>query len=480
MATVQAILAPYLPRPADGASAAHPMILVFSASWAKPHNERVLKGLHDLVAKHATASVLFVSAELDQVRFTEHVEWLASWAEVLPYHCQDERVTLFRHFEVDSVPQIRVIEGATLRPLTPETLPHCSPDGRALLQALLAPRAAPPPADDTRLLQEMRRNANVMYDEGDFHGAACVFSDVLALDPCCIKSNFNLAVILHTMGQTRLAIPYMLRVIEVDPNDATAHSVLRSVFFTQEPDLVRRGYASIVATHPTHLRAAHTLAALQGDATTSEKAYVRQVFDELADTFEEKLVQHLHYKVPWQLLDAVTATTSMMSSGGNWRVLDLGCGTGLCGRLFRPFVGHTIGVDLSPLMVDKTIALGGYDEVYADDILPVLDAQPTGSVNLVLSADVWIYVGALETVFAACHRVLGPFGTLAFSIEELEPSASEFKLVQSGRFQHTRAYIRRLATATGFSLRHEEPIVVRQESSEPIRGVLYVLAVAST
>lgn len=150
-------------------------------------------------------------------------------------------------------------------------------------------------------------------------------------------------------------------------------------------------------------------------------------------------------------------------------------------------------------MVDKTIALGGYDEVYgtclvfrrigpsvvgiADDILPVLDAQPTGSMNLVLSADVWIYVGALETVFAACHRVLGPFGTLAFSIEELVPSASEsseFKLVQSGRFQHTRGYIHRLATTIGFSIRHEETIVVRQESSEPIPGVLYVLAVASS
>ncbi|EQC41791.1 hypothetical protein SDRG_00654 [Saprolegnia diclina VS20] len=295
MATVQAILAPYLTRPADGAPASHPMILVFSASWSKPHNERVLKGLHDLVTKHAIASVLFVSAELDQVRFTEHVEWLASWAQVLPYHCQDERVTLYRHFEIDSVPQIRVLDGATLQPLTPETLPHCSSDGRALLQELLTPRLALPPAD-SRLLQEMRRNANIMYDEGDFHGAACIFSDVLALDPRCIKSNFNLAVILHTMGQTRLAIPYMLRVIEVDPSDATAHSVLRSVFFTQEPDLVKAGYAAIVALHPTHLRAAHALAALQGDATSSEKAYVRQVFDDLADTFEEKLVQHLHYK----------------------------------------------------------------------------------------------------------------------------------------------------------------------------------------
>lgn len=71
----------------------------------------------------------------------------------------------------------------------------------------------------------------------------------------------------------------------------------RTVFFAMEPTLVLRGYEGIVVRNPDHVRAAHSLAALRGDATTSEARYVREVFDELANTFEEKLVQHLHYKV---------------------------------------------------------------------------------------------------------------------------------------------------------------------------------------
>ena len=38
-------------------------------------------------------------------------------------------------------------------------------------------------------------------------------------------------------------------------------------------------------------------------ARTAAPAYVRDVFDELADSFEEKLVSHLAYRVPWQLLE---------------------------------------------------------------------------------------------------------------------------------------------------------------------------------
>lgn len=46
--------------------------------------------------------------------------------------------------------------------------------------------------------------------------------------------------------------------------------------------------------------AAHRLACLTGEGASAESAqaaYVQQVFDDLADSFETKLVQHLHYRV---------------------------------------------------------------------------------------------------------------------------------------------------------------------------------------
>ncbi|GLE04924.1 hypothetical protein PINS_up013905 [Pythium insidiosum] len=141
--------------------------------------------------------------------------------------------------------------------------------------------------------------------EGDLVGAAALYTRVLSRQPKCPRSNFNLAVILQTMGEAFFAIDHMLRVVAHDDNDAVAHTVLRTVLHTEEPELVLAGYDALLAQHPTHVRAKHSVATLRGDATVAAPAYVRQVFDDLAETFEEKLVTHLEYRVPWQLVDAL-------------------------------------------------------------------------------------------------------------------------------------------------------------------------------
>lgn len=99
-----------------------------------------------------------------------------------------------------------------------------------------------------------------------------------------------------------------------------------------------------------------------------------------------------------------------------------------------------------------------------------------------ISADVWIYVGALEEIFALCSHKLKPRGWLAFSTELLSEEGTDelrgfdgFKLAASGRFQHSEAYIRALAIANGFEIKVQEPIAVRKESGEAIPGHIYLL-----
>lgn len=97
--------------------------------------------------------------------------------------------------------------------------------------------------------------------------------------------------------------------------------------------------------------------------------------------------------------------------------------------------------------------------------------------DLVISADVWIYVGALEEIFALCVRKLNSMsGRLAFSIELLESEiGATYRLAPSGRFQHSHEYITALAGANGFNLELSEDIHVRKESGQPIPGRIYVL-----
>jgi predicted TPR repeat methyltransferase len=118
----------------------------------------------------------------------------------------------------------------------------------------------------------------------------------------------------------------------------------------------------------------------------------------------------------------------------------------------------------------------------ATDILPFLRTQCTNeSIDLILSADVWIYVGELEEIFMLCASRLKKKGWFAFSIELLyveEEQAKEkalFKLAMSGRFQHTHRYIEQLACENNLRIHYQEDIQVRKESGEPIPGRIYLL-----
>jgi len=127
-----------------------------------------------------------------------------------------------------------------------------------------------------------------------------LFSDALQLNPYHVASNYNVGALLHMLGQPRVAIRYLMRVVEEKPDDATAHHVLGSVLYELEPEVVVGMYRDVVRRRPENRRAAHWLACLTGEGESAVSAspdYVREVFDNLAPTFEDKLVNHLNYRV---------------------------------------------------------------------------------------------------------------------------------------------------------------------------------------
>ena len=103
-------------------------------------------------------------------------------------------------------------------------------------------------------------------------------------------------------------------------------------------------------------RASHLLASLTDEGPEATKGasavYVRAIFDDLACDFEHRLVHVLDYSVPWllreQLRDYMSSSSSSSHNNntcheienGNWTVLDLGCGSGLVGRVFADLCWH--------------------------------------------------------------------------------------------------------------------------------------------
>jgi predicted TPR repeat methyltransferase len=213
------------------------------------------------------------------------------------------------------------------------------------------------------------------------------------------------------------------------------------------------------------------LAALSPDqpAVNAPAAYVEKLFDQYADDFEAHLVGQLGYQGHSVLLQHLPVDPAARFE----RVWDLGCGTGLCGTLIRPRAQHLIGVDLSSVMVAKARALGVYDSLHAQELVAFMQ-QTTEPADLVLAADVFIYVGWLEAVFEALSPRVRSGGWLALTVEEADPGF-DVQLHSSLRYAHALPYLQKLAAQHGWQWAKVHRAPLRLDQAQPLMGAYVYL-----
>jgi predicted TPR repeat methyltransferase len=202
---------------------------------------------------------------------------------------------------------------------------------------------------------------------------------------------------------------------------------------------------------------------------TAPPDYVEALFDMYAHNFDQHLVERLGYRTPELLVTELMA--AQPPTGAD--VIDLGCGTGLCGPLLRPLARQLAGVDLSGLMLAKARELGVYDELIQGEIAAVLQQRAQG-LDIAVAADVFVYIGDLDGVFAATAAALRPGGLFAFSVEACD-SEVDFRLGPTRRYAHSLAYLQRLAAAHGLAAASARRGVIRKENDEGVEGWLVVM-----
>ena len=205
------------------------------------------------------------------------------------------------------------------------------------------------------------------------------------------------------------------------------------------------------------------------------ETYVRRLFDQYAGRYDEALTERLSYRGPMLLRDAVQA---LMDAGGRpmhfAAMLDLGCGTGLGGTAFRPFVDRLVGVDLSPAMVAKASAKSLYDRLTAASIEPFLaeETRAGSKYDLVTAADVFVYVNDLVPIITAAAHALAPRGLLAFTVET--HAGEGVKLLPTLRYAHSETYIRTVLDKAGLIPAQLAKSSVRKEKGVPVDSLIVV------
>ena len=217
--------------------------------------------------------------------------------------------------------------------------------------------------------------------------------------------------------------------------------------------------------------ASYLLAAVthSGDVARAPLGYVRNLFDEYAADFDHHLVDQLGYQGHRTLVASLPVSVTATLG----RVLNLGCGTGLCGTLVRSRASHLTGVDVSPDMVAKSSERGLYDRLQEADLHHFLsDTDQTWDV--VLAADVFIYVGALDQAFALLQPRVSTGGWLAFTVEAGAPGTGA-RLLPSLRYSHAPDYLRSLADRNGFDWHSTRSAPIRYDQRQPVSGDYVVL-----
>jgi predicted TPR repeat methyltransferase len=242
-----------------------------------------------------------------------------------------------------------------------------------------------------------------------------------------------------------------------------------SLYALHRCDEAAQVYRDWLARDPENPISRHMLAACGGAQAPAraDDAYVRHLFDQFAESFDEQLLNNLGYRAPQVLVDALAKVLPLPASALD--VLDAGCGTGLCAPLIGPYARHLTGVDLSGGMIEKATLRGGYDALEVAELSAFLHAHPL-AFDLVLSADTLIYFGELHDVLTAAHSALRPDGWLGFTLEVKEGDVDGTELTPSGRYQHTRTYVERVVAAAGFANVRIDADVMRKEGGKPVNG----------
>ncbi len=300
-----------------------------------------------------------------------------------------------------------------------------------------------------------------------------------------VSLNPGVALAVLALGETLLAadalptaIAELQRALRLDPGLARARELIATAWLKAgEADKALENLRELDDPPPEMIAACEAIKT----ASRSDAGYVRHLFDQFSTDYDERMIGQLAYAAP-QILFDLAAMVMPGRIGASARagatikkglaMLDLGCGTGLAGAVFKPLAARLDGVDLSPAMIEKARARGIYDDLLVADLETALAAGEQ-QYDLILAADTLVYLGDLEKVFEGAEKRLSPGGYFLFTVEMNEGYG--FELGPKRRWRHSESYLRELAARTGFELAGLVAAAPRREAGQPVEGFAVAL-----
>lgn len=272
---------------------------------------------------------------------------------------------------------------------------------------------------------------------GQLAQAESRFRKILCSYPQHFSALYNLALIALRQRRKTQAAALLAEALKVNPKDASAQHLLASL---------------------TH----------QASSAQAAKTHAKQLFDQYALYYENHMLQGLAYQLPWTLFTFLKTHGIHQAD----KILDLGCGTGLCGEYLSHISSHITGVDISPNMLLRAKEKGYY-AVCIEQELQTFLSETTELFDLIVGADVLPYVGELADCFHDIRRCLPPRGHVAFSVEV--SLNVDWYLQETARYAHSPTYIEACCHSAGLKVLAQQTVVSRTQQGQPLEVMLFLV-----
>lgn len=310
-----------------------------------------------------------------------------------------------------------------------------------------------------------------LLGQGEHRAAAELFETVLNAHPEASGAALNLASALLQLKEYRRAAEVCRQAIARAPTTELYHNLGVALnMMPGEKPAAAEAFRQAMALDPGNSKSRHMLSVSTNeeiDVVPSD--VVATTFDAYSGYYDRDMVEKLKYRVPglvrWALMDPFYGRRRYGS------ILDLGCGTGLCGLLLREHTDFLRGVDLSQSMLQQAASKDIYNELEVCDILEKLGSDDR-QYDAIVAADVCGYIGRLDGLLAMVHAKLAPGGLFVVSVER--SPAADFAIGPGGRFAHSRDYMRRALQEAGLLVRSIAPEKLRVNAGVAVDGLIVV------
>jgi predicted TPR repeat methyltransferase len=315
--------------------------------------------------------------------------------------------------------------------------------------------------------------ATTLHKEGRYAEALRIYRQAILMNPDDADLSYNLGNLLRTVGQNEKAISFYEHAHRLNPKDPDILINLAPLYRSgQKHEAARQCYEKILQLDPENATAHYFVSALSGKTPARAPAgYVTELFDQYAPTYDQHMNKVLKYRAPELLRNLLLNYAP--TRGRRFLTCDLGCGTGRSMDALNHLISEVDGYDLSPVMLQHAAAKNIYRQLIAGDCIETLAAAST-SYELFVAADFLPYIGALDPLLEVIREKAKSSSFLVFSTEFQERGESP-RLLTTGRYQHSLAYMQSRLQAHSMRLRAFQVATLRLQSAEPIQGGIYLV-----